>query len=88
MILWVHSDASYLSEPKAQSRAGGYFYLGNIQPHHMNRPLLVLLQIMRNVMASAAEAELGSLFENAKEAVALCTTLQELGHQQPATPIQ
>eukprot|EP00957_Ditylum_brightwellii_P158946 12097679-Ditylum_brightwellii.AAC.1 len=39
-------------------------------------------------MASAAEAELGALFENAKEAVALHTTLRELGHQQPATPIQ
>eukprot|EP00957_Ditylum_brightwellii_P020574 1550824-Ditylum_brightwellii.AAC.1 len=54
----------------------------------MNRPLVVLLQIMRNVMASAAEAELGALFENAKEAVVLRTTLRELGHQQPATPIQ
>eukprot|EP00957_Ditylum_brightwellii_P141957 10814641-Ditylum_brightwellii.AAC.1 len=39
-------------------------------------------------MASAAEAELGALFKNAKEKVALRTTLQELGHHQPATPIQ
>eukprot|EP00957_Ditylum_brightwellii_P011339 857392-Ditylum_brightwellii.AAC.1 len=59
-----------------------------MQPHHMNGPLLVLLQIMRNVLASAAEAEIGALFKNAKEAVALRTTLRELGHQQPATPIQ
>eukprot|EP00957_Ditylum_brightwellii_P092234 7021488-Ditylum_brightwellii.AAC.1 len=59
-----------------------------MQPHHMNRPLLVLLQVMRTVMASAAEAELGTLFENAKDAVALRTMLQELGHQQPVTPIQ
>eukprot|EP00957_Ditylum_brightwellii_P073612 5593841-Ditylum_brightwellii.AAC.1 len=88
MILRVHSDASYLSKPKACSRAEGYFYLGNIQPHHMNGLLLVLLQIMCNVMASTAEAELGALFKNAKEAVALRTTLQELGHQQPLTPIQ
>eukprot|EP00957_Ditylum_brightwellii_P060634 4603931-Ditylum_brightwellii.AAC.1 len=43
---------------------------------------------MRNVMASAAEAELVTLFENAKEAVALHKTLQKLGHQQPATLIQ
>eukprot|EP00957_Ditylum_brightwellii_P189140 14397086-Ditylum_brightwellii.AAC.1 len=56
-------------------RAGGYFYLSNIQSRHMNGPLLVLLQIMCNVMASAAEAELGALFKNAKEAVALHTTL-------------
>jgi hypothetical protein len=27
MILHVHSDASYLSEPKARSRVGGHFYL-------------------------------------------------------------
>ena len=27
MQLWIHSDASYLSKPKARSRAGGYFYL-------------------------------------------------------------
>eukprot|EP00957_Ditylum_brightwellii_P082110 6244039-Ditylum_brightwellii.AAC.1 len=60
MILWVYSDASYLSNPKVHSRAGGYFYLGNIQPHHMNGPVLVLSQILRNVMASAAEAELGA----------------------------
>eukprot|EP00957_Ditylum_brightwellii_P114484 8729080-Ditylum_brightwellii.AAC.1 len=39
-------------------------------------------------MASAAEAELDALFENAKEVVALRTMLQELGHQQPATSIQ
>ena len=27
MQLWIHSDASYLSEPKTRSRAGGYFFL-------------------------------------------------------------
>eukprot|EP00957_Ditylum_brightwellii_P022127 1669528-Ditylum_brightwellii.AAC.1 len=54
----------------------------------MNGPLVVLSQIMHNVMALAAEAELGALFENAKEVVALRTTLRELGHHQPATPIQ
>jgi hypothetical protein len=27
MILAVHSDASYLREPKARSRAGGHFFL-------------------------------------------------------------
>jgi hypothetical protein len=30
MILNVHSDASYLSAPKAQSHAGGYFFLGSV----------------------------------------------------------
>eukprot|EP00957_Ditylum_brightwellii_P133684 10192476-Ditylum_brightwellii.AAC.1 len=39
-------------------------------------------------MASAAEAELGALFVNAKEAAALQVTLEEIGHLQPATLIQ
>jgi hypothetical protein len=29
MILYTHSDASYLSESEAKSRAGGFFYMGN-----------------------------------------------------------
>eukprot|EP00957_Ditylum_brightwellii_P041474 3140550-Ditylum_brightwellii.AAC.1 len=39
-------------------------------------------------MALAAEAELGALFVNAKEAAALLVTLEELGHMQPTTLIQ
>eukprot|EP00957_Ditylum_brightwellii_P191329 14568203-Ditylum_brightwellii.AAC.1 len=27
MVLYVHSDASYLSEPEARSRAGGHFFV-------------------------------------------------------------
>eukprot|EP00957_Ditylum_brightwellii_P096279 7333021-Ditylum_brightwellii.AAC.1 len=54
----------------------------------MNGPLLVVSTILRNVMASVAEAKLGALFVNAKEAAALRVTLEELGHLQPATPIQ
>jgi hypothetical protein len=30
MVQYIHSDASYLSEPKARSRVGGYFYLVTI----------------------------------------------------------
>jgi hypothetical protein len=29
IILHIHSDASYLSENEAKSRAGGLFYMGN-----------------------------------------------------------
>jgi hypothetical protein len=39
-------------------------------------------------MSSAAEAELGALFLNAKDAVYLCQILTDMGHQQPTTPIQ
>eukprot|EP00957_Ditylum_brightwellii_P010101 763350-Ditylum_brightwellii.AAC.1 len=88
MLLKLHSNALYLLVPEARSRAGGYFFLGSATDDHMNGPLLVVSTILRNVMASAAEVELGALFVNAKEAAALRVTLKELGHLQPATPIQ
>ena len=43
---------------------------------------------MREVMSSAAEAELGALFHNGKEACPIRTALEEMGHPQPPTPIQ
>ena len=39
-------------------------------------------------MSSAAEAEIAVTFENCKETVGICTTIQELGHLQPPTLIQ
>jgi hypothetical protein len=42
---------------------------------------------MREVLSSAAKAELGALFHNGKEACAIHITLKELGHPQPPTPI-
>jgi hypothetical protein len=38
-------------------------------------------------MSSVAEAKLGTLFINAKAAVSMQQTLEELGHPQPRTPI-
>jgi hypothetical protein len=40
------------------------------------------------VVLSAAEAELGALFMNAREAVYLWRIFVEMGHPQPKTPIQ
>jgi hypothetical protein len=42
---------------------------------------------MREVLSSTAEAELGALFHNSKEACPLCIALAEMGHPQPATPM-
>ena len=39
-------------------------------------------------MSSAAEAEMGALFYNAKFGRLIRTTLEELVHPQPATPMQ
>lgn len=43
---------------------------------------------MKNVLASAAEAEIAALFINVQLVVPLRTTLIEMGHPQPATPVQ
>ena len=89
MVLAIHSDASYLSEPKARSRAGGHMFMSaNDDIPTNNGAVLNISQIIRAIMSSAAEAELGALFLNAKTAVSIRHTLEELGHPQPRTPIQ
>ena len=89
MILAVHSDASYLSEPKARSRAGGHFFLSHDVPFPPNNGAVTnIAQIIKTVMSSAAEAELGALYINAREAVPMRATLEEMGHPQPRTPVQ
>eukprot|EP00804_Cyclotella_cryptica_P000705 CCRYP_000993-RA/>CCRYP_000993-RA protein AED:0.40 eAED:0.40 QI:0/-1/0/1/-1/1/1/0/237 len=91
MILNVHSDASYLSVKNAKSRAAGIFFLGSLpqnnKPIRLNGAIAVLCTILKFVAASAAEAELGALFLNAKETKIMRLTLEELGHPQPPTPI-
>jgi hypothetical protein len=49
---------------------------------------LYLAKIIKAVMQSAAEAECGGLYMNAKEAVPMRIRLEELDHPQPATPIR
>jgi hypothetical protein len=91
MVLNVHSNASYLSAPRARSRAGDYFFLGSIpidcDPIKLNGTIHITCTILKLVAASAAEAKLGALFLNAQEAKVLRLTLKKLGHPQPPTPI-
>ena len=89
MILQGDSDAAYLVCPEARSRLGGYLFLGNKSRTQFNGPLLVLAKVIKNVMASAAEAELGALYTtNAQEALPMRQCLEELGHKQPPTPLK
>ena len=91
MILNIHSDASYLSEPGGKSRAAGHFFLGWIprdgEPIRLNGAFFTLCSILKFVAASAAEAELGALFLNMREGRIFRLALEELGHPQPPTPI-
>ncbi len=89
MKLAIHSDTSYLSEPKACSRAGGHMFMAGTEEIPINNgAVLNISLIIKTVMSSAVEAELGALFINAKTAVSMQCTLEELGHPQPRAPIQ
>ncbi len=89
MMLAIHSDASYLSEPKARSRAGGHMFMAGKEEIPLNNgAVLNILQIIKAVMSSATEAELAALFINAKTAVSMRQMLKELGHPQTRTPMQ
>ena len=88
MILKLHSNSSYLNAVGARSRQGGHLYLGNkSEPDILNGVVLNLAAIVKMVLSSAAEAEFGALFHNTKIATPLRTTLEELGHPQPPTPV-
>ncbi len=89
MILTMHSDASYLLEPKAQSHACGHFFMGwkpkNGEPICLNGAFHVSLRIMKFVVASAAEAKLSMLYHNCQTSIIFQLTLAELGHLQLKT---
>ena len=87
MVLCLHSDASYLSEPEGKSRAGGHFFLGYEHDETFNNGnVLTLSKIIKHVMSSASEAETAALFYNCKAAAPLRVSLAEMGHPQPPTP--
>jgi hypothetical protein len=91
MILKIHSDALYMSEPNAQSWACGHFFLGwlpkNGDPIQLNGAFHTLCLILKFVMASAAKAKLDALFLNCQEGIIFKLTLANLGYPQPKTPV-
>ena len=96
MVLHMDSDASYLSVRKARSRVRGFHYLSSppadirkqtVTTPPLNGPVHAVCSIMKNVMASAAEVDMGALFVNGREIMILRTILKEMGHPQPPTLI-
>jgi hypothetical protein len=90
MILHIHSDASYLSISNARSRLRGLFFMGNKAPQQetINGSILNVAAVIKNVVASAAESEVGACFHNAQSGSPLRFTLTELGNTQPPTPLR
>ena len=90
MVLHVDTDAAYLVLPKARSRVAGYYQLLDYPTNQdsINGPLLIECKTIRNVVASAAEAEMGGLYHNAQTSIPIRYILEALHHPQPPTPIK
>jgi hypothetical protein len=74
----IHSDASYLSVSNA---LGGLFFLGNQSPEQdtLNGSILNVASVIKNVIASAAESEVGACFHNAQRGAPLRVKITGLG---------
>eukprot|EP00804_Cyclotella_cryptica_P028278 CCRYP_014620-RA/>CCRYP_014620-RA protein AED:0.46 eAED:0.45 QI:0/0/0/1/0/0/2/0/163 len=55
-------------------------------PSPNNGAIHNVAEIIKAVMSSAAEAETGGLYINARKAVEIRNILEEMGHKQPPTP--
>ena len=49
MILALHSDASYLSEPESKSRAAGHYYLANKDNNDLSNGAVLILSKIINM---------------------------------------
>jgi hypothetical protein len=72
------------------SRLGGLFFCGDKSPHedNINGSILNVASVIKNVVASAAESEVGVCFQNAQSGAPLRVKLTELGHIQPPIPLR
>ena len=62
MTLATYSNDGYLNELEERSRARGHFFLSkNTTFPPKNGAILTIAQIIKNVMSSTAEAELGAI---------------------------
>ena len=60
----------------------------NVETPPNNGAIHNLAEIIKTVMSSASESELGALYLNARKGIEIRTILNEMGHPQPATRIQ
>jgi hypothetical protein len=54
----------------------------------LNGSILNVVSVIKNVVASAAESEVGACFHNAQSGAPLRFTLTEMGHTQPRKPLR
>jgi hypothetical protein len=89
MILCVHANTGSLNETNSCSRAGAHIYLSDDEPFPcFNGAVLSIDQIIKFVMALAAESKLVALFITAREMIPHHQTLIDMGWPQPKSHIQ
>lgn len=69
MLYKIALDATYLVCLEARSREGSYYYLENKDDDLFNRPVYVLLNIIKNVMSIVAKSKVTGLFMNTQHDV-------------------
>ena len=76
MVLASHSDAGFHYKSKGRIRAGAHVFLAEDESiPKWNVPILTISQVIKFVISSAAEAEIGAIFIAAKELVPMCQNL-------------
>ena len=95
MVLYVDSDAAYLTMPEARSCYAGHFYLSDwpspspIKPNpDTNVPIHTECKTIRNVVSSVTEAGTCGTFNNGKITIGIRSAFISLEHKQPATPLK
>ena len=94
MILCGDTDAAYLVLPKARICIAGHFYLSDHPPPtdmpkpKLNVTTLTVYQTLKNLVASAEEAETGGMFLKRHTMVPIRNTLVAMEHLQPENECQ
>ena len=78
MILKVVSDAAFLVLLKSRSHAAAIYHLGWINNNKQKGLINVLYQTIKNVVASASEAEMGGIYLGTRHCCPICIACIEL----------
>jgi hypothetical protein len=89
-VTWSSWDtATHCTYPKGTQPGRWKFLMSNNTAKPLNNgAILTIAQIIKAVMSLAAEAEVGALYINCREAISACHTLKFMGHPQSPTPMQ
>ena len=89
MSLAAHADSGFNNESRSRSRADAHIYLFEVDARpRWNEAVIAFTAIMKNVMASDAEAELGAIYECARAMLPLRQALTKKGWPQGNSSIQ